>query len=222
MTERDEGSGPEGPAQTHAQRRARVTALFADLGARGLRRQRGQSVDDHLAMQARLADFCAWLEPEMLEALGEIISGHATGTEKNRWPDEVTVENLARGLSKWAGTSELVASYMRSVEGPRAWRRGFAHAHALCRYLEKLRRPPNGEGAWAQIADHAEESARRVALAKSEIARGLDAREAAAARAFLGMVQRRREYLARLIFSRLNRGVEDDGTANRERLGAAA
>lgn len=116
--------------------------LIEPLTARGLQRSAGATVAAHEATMEALAARLAYMTPENLRALAEVVEGNATGKHRNRWPSEVMVCQWARQLQQPPPSdSHLVTTYLRSSAGRRAQAEGWLVELYL--YLKKMGRPPN-------------------------------------------------------------------------------
>lgn len=123
--------------------KARVRSLLIEpLERRGMDRKRSVRLEDHQAFLSSLEARLAYMTPEKLAALTEVVERHATGKLKTVWPTEVSIMNWARLLQvPPASESRLVRSYLQSGAG-RAARDG-GYLVELFTYLKKWGAPPN-------------------------------------------------------------------------------
>lgn len=130
--------------------------LFKPLDASGLRRPRNQTASGHEAMRARLEKRLAYMGADNLAALVASLERLGEGPAKNRWPDEVTVWNIARQIQPPPDRIDrLLTSYMASRAGRAAWQRGPWEAVALARNL-RWYGPPRHDASWDRIANEAD------------------------------------------------------------------
>lgn len=116
--------------------------LIQPLTARGLQRAAGATVAAHEATMEALAARLAYMTPDNLRALAEVVEMNATGKHRNRWPSEVMICQWARQLQQPPPSdSHLVTTYLRSAAGRRARAEGWLVELYL--YLKKMGRPPN-------------------------------------------------------------------------------
>lgn len=144
--------------------------MLADLAERGMKRPKGQTVAQWIAAGDRLAMALAYLPGAMLEALAEMLVERADAGE--HLPTEARTLNLARFLlPPPPRESRLVAAFMASDAGRKAWGRGPLVAASLLRFLVKRRLPPQ-VGGWQEIEAEAEAAARAVASAVARVEAG--------------------------------------------------
>lgn len=126
------------------------------------------------AMEARLLDRLAYLSPDNLATLAELILDHAVAQHGavKRWPAEVLVLSWAEALQKRPfALSRIASSWLRSIEGPQAEAAGYLTE--LYRWLRNHGRPP-------LPYDLRDIRAKAVAHAREvEVIRGRMARDAA-------------------------------------------
>ena len=157
----------EGEALKEGKDRVRQ-ALIEPLIRAGMVRRSGATLPDHAAMMDRLEARLAYMSPEMLLALAEIVERHADGKAKNVWPAEVSICNWARDLEPPPPSeSRLVRSYMQSSAGALAYGEGYALELFL--YLKKFGRPPVGSYAIDTIKADADRNSRRANAVQNAI-----------------------------------------------------
>ena len=71
--------------------------LIRPLEAKGLRRKRGVKAEDHAKTVERLVERLAYMTPDGLEALAEVVHRLAGGRARDEWPSEQVVLRLADG-----------------------------------------------------------------------------------------------------------------------------
>lgn len=143
----EKGQGkPEGSAAeaAHAAGKAQVRRiLIARLDEAGLRRGHGVTQDAHAARVDRIVDRLAYMTPENLQTLAELVLTQAQGSDRDTWPPEVAVVAWGRALQlPPLRDDRIVSSWLASVEGPIA-RAGGWHVQ-LYRFLRARRLPPQG------------------------------------------------------------------------------
>lgn len=165
--------------------RQRVADLLIEpLTRKGMIRPAGMKADAFGAMCETLKSRLAYMSPDKLQALAEVVEVNATGKARNRWPREVTVCNWAWRLQRPpASVSRLVRSYLQSEAGKAAARGGY-----LVELFEHLREfgVPLNEFTWSQIRAAADENRAKV----KRIARAEEL-----GRASLAAIQWRRDYM---------------------------
>ena len=165
-------AGKDGRQSGKAEGRAKVQALLWDrLDRAGMTRPRGQSVDDHAAMRARLCDRLAYMAACNLQTLAEVMIDHASGKRSPRsamW-SETAIRTYARALqTPPAHEFEIVNSWLASIEGPIAIDGGYAVE--LFRFLARRGVPPLAEDMF-QIRRKADDNARQCELIRDRIRR---------------------------------------------------
>jgi len=151
--------------------KVRVRSLLIDpLERRGLERRRGVRLEDHQAFLANLEARLAYMQPDKLMALAEVVERHATGKLKTHWPTEVSIMNWARLIQvPPASESRLVRTYMQSNAGVAA--RDGGHLVELFGYLKKWGAPPNGYS-MSEIRKEADQNRSRLSAIKRAVANG--------------------------------------------------
>lgn len=193
---------------TFAKRRDRVREeVLGELERMGLRKPRGRTEEAHRTWLRDLAIELVYLEPKHFGALVQSIRRAATGRDRDIWPSEAVILNLARPFCPYVGLSEIVGSYMRSAGGRLTWRRSEFEAHCLYRFLRDRGRPP-GDRDWSDIQENARALAGEVDRAVKATAHP-DQEVQWRARGYLMWWRRQRLWLARLIWSRLAEERED-------------
>lgn len=150
-----------------------VRRIFIDrLEASGLRRGKGQggkvlTDEQHSAMLKRLVDFLSYLAPASLEALADEVLDSATGPNRNLWPTELLIRQMAEAKERRPREmAPIVTSWLASVEGPRAEAGGYLVQ--LYRHLRKHSRPVLPYDL-TQIRRDAETDQRRLRLIRERI-----------------------------------------------------
>jgi hypothetical protein len=121
----------------------------------------------------RLVDHLSYLAPVNLDILADHMISHAadaTGPAKGCWPAEVLTRSWAHALQTMPPKrAPIVASWLRSVEGPTAEAGGY-----LVELYRHLIRHPVPVLAWTltNIRGEAAENNRRIGLIQDRIERG--------------------------------------------------
>ncbi len=151
--------------------KARVRAhLIVPLERRGLERRRGVRLEDHQAFLTSLEARLAYMQPDKLIALAEVIERHATGKLKTNWPTEVSIMNWARLMQvPPASESRLVRTYMQSGAGLAA--RDGGYLVELFGYLKKWGAPPNGYS-MSEIRKEADHNRGKLAAIRRAVSAG--------------------------------------------------
>lgn len=143
------------------------THLIRPMERAGMRRKAGVTVADHQEFLDRLAARLAYMDADKLDALAEIVEGLAGGKNRDIWPREITILNIAKRFQMPPPSeSRLVRTYLQSAPGRGALERG-----CLVELFWWLRRhgqigPPNEYG-WSQIEQQADDNrGRRAGLAR--------------------------------------------------------
>lgn len=175
----DSEAGNAGGAAVVAEGKAAVRQLFVQrVDEAGLVRMKGVTADAHARMIDRLVDKLSYLRTANLMVLAECVidySAHAAGVGRGAWPAEVLVIGWAHGLQAPAPqTAPIVASWLRSVEGPVAEAGGYLVE--LYRHL--IRHPvPVMVFTLTRIKEEARDNQRRQALIRDRIERNVDVPE---------------------------------------------
>jgi hypothetical protein len=162
-----------------AEGKAAVRQLLVQrLDEAGLVRMKSVTADAHARMLDRLAEKLAYLSAANLMVLAECVidySAHAAGVGRGAWPAEVLIIGWAHGLqTPTPQTAPIVASWLRSIEGPVADVGGYLVE--LYRHL--IRHPvPVMAFTLTKIKEEARDNQRRQALMRDRIARGVDGQE---------------------------------------------
>lgn len=126
--------------------------LIDPLVSRGMVRKRGQKVEDHQAMLDSLQARLAYMLPDRLQALAEVVERWAEGPKRNIWPAEVSITNWARRLQEPpTSNSKLVRTYLQSAAGDAAVSGGYLVE--LFWHLKKYGAPPNQYAIQTIMAD---------------------------------------------------------------------
>ena len=142
--------------------------LVGRIAAAGLARGRGVSAADHAARLRALCDRLAYMAPENLQTLAEVILDNAEGTPP-AWPSEALVMQWARALQVPPPRERrLVTSWLASRAGPEAEAGGYLVE--LYRFLLRHPRPPLPMDL-RQLREQAAENNRTVTLIRDRIAR---------------------------------------------------
>ena len=188
-------------AQERAAGRARVQALLWDrINEAGMQRPRHggslMTLDEYAAMRKRLCDKLAYLDPENLMTLAELMISNAAGPVRPRlgvWP-EAAILSEAKALQTPPVTElPIVTSWLASIEGPAAVAGGVEVE--LFRHLRQTGRPPLAYD-MHRIREDAAEANRQVELVGSRIARDV---ATADDRAWLEAYQRDRRAVLQIV-----------------------
>ena len=153
--------------------RAMVRALLIDpLDLAGLTRPRGVTTDTHRARMAQLAERLAYMSPDNLATLRDVIQSHAASPAGgNAWPAPVVVEGWAQGLqARPMRSSDIIRSWLASVEGPPALAAGY-HVQ-LFRFLRRRMLPPSDYDK-RMIREQADRDRRTQAVYAERLAHGV-------------------------------------------------
>ncbi len=146
--------------------------LLARLDQAGLVRAKGVTAEAHDAALARLVDHLAYMTPDNLQTLAEVVMDHAGGPGRNQWPAEVVVRNMAHALQlPPIEQHRIVTSWLASIEGPNAEMGGTLVE--LYRFLVQHRRPPMAMDQ-RQIREQAAANQREHQLLRQRIERGAE------------------------------------------------
>lgn len=157
-------------ADEKRQGRDRVRALLWDrLAEAGLTRRKGEAADAFAAWQSRLTDRLAYMTPDNLMTLAEVLIPLGQGPARLVMPPEAVIRGFAHALqSPPAEQARIVTSWLASVEGPPALAEGYAVE--LFAHLARTGTPPMAYDMRA-IRDRAADNLRRVALIEDRLAR---------------------------------------------------
>ncbi|MEC9434482.1 MAG: hypothetical protein VYD87_16380, partial [Pseudomonadota bacterium] len=148
--------------------------LIRPLEARGLRRKARVKAEDHARTVERLVERLAYMTPEGLGTLAEVVHRMAVGARRDEWPSEQVVLRFADGIEPAPPASDrLLTSYMASAAGARAWAESPFLAAALASFLVKRRRPPS-DPEWTLLRRRAADRRREVEAAGRREAEGRD------------------------------------------------
>lgn len=152
--------------------------LMQRLDEAGLVRMKGVTADVHARMLDRLTDKLAYLGAANLMVLAECVidyAAHAPGAGRGAWPAEVLIIGWAHGMQAPAPqNSPIVASWLRSIEGPVA----DAGGYLVELYRHLIRHPvPVMSFTLTKIKEEARDNQRRQALIRDRMARKVDGQE---------------------------------------------
>lgn len=152
-------------------KRGRVRRILIDpLLTSGMRKQARMKAADYDDMLVRLADKLGHMSDENLHGLVPLITRHATGKEKNCWPDEVSVVAWALAIQPPPPRAcDYVMSLMRSVAGRRAFESGY---HVELYMTAKKLGPPPSRYDQARLCRDADENRREVERVRAQIEAG--------------------------------------------------
>lgn len=164
--------------------------LLERLDQAGLARRKGETIEAHRDYLARLANALAYMHPENLVTLAELVMAEAPVHRGVAvWPSEAVVRHLAKSLQRPPlEEARIVTSWLASIEGPAAEAGGYAVE--LLGFLIERGRPP-GEWDMRKIREEAEANHRQAAairrrirddVASAEDMAWLEARQRAGAR----------------------------------------
>lgn len=180
--------------------------LIGRLTDAGLARPKGMTADQLTAMQGRLINTLAYMDPENLMTLAEGVMDMAAGPLRNQWPSEVIVRNHAHALQAPPFEQpRIVSSWLASVEGPTAQAGGWLVP--LYRFLRRSGRPPLPYD-MRSMRDEATEASRQITLIKDRIERGT---ASDADRAWLVAWQRDEAEAGRIVAAGTQRRLAGDG-----------
>lgn len=147
--------------------RAMVRALLVDrLVDAGLRRPRGVTTDQLEKTMTRLVDHLAYMHPDNVETLAEMLLDPAHG---GQWPSEFVIRQFAYALqAPPRRRHRIVTSWLASREGPQADVEGCLVE--LFRWLLSHSRVPLAMDR-RMIRDQAEVNRRELALVRDRIER---------------------------------------------------
>lgn len=167
------GQGPQGAARSG---RAQVRALlFEPLEAAGMVRPARMTLADYEAMKGRLVRAFAHMSDQSLRGLAEVVTRHAQGPNRDRWPKEVTLKSWAARIQPPpARRSDYVASLMTSAMGRTARAQGY---HVELFLLARRLGPPPTRYDLGRLQEEAQENRRRREVVRHRIASGTDSRD---------------------------------------------
>lgn len=144
-------------------RRAVSELLIAPLEAEGMRRKRGQSVQDLERFLERLKDRLAYAAPDTLRGMVPGVKRMAVGPSRDVWPSLLAITNLAHDMQAPPDRSDdVLYSWFHSRAGVTARRRGTVMAERA--YIKRRGRPPvakaNAYGSSRLLEDLTEEQRR--------------------------------------------------------------
>jgi hypothetical protein len=150
--------------------RAQVRDLLVDrVNAAGLVRRKGVTNAAHAALIDRLCGHLAYMTPDNLRTLAELVIDAGDGPGRTWWPAETTVRGLAEAVqARPLVQHRIVGSWLASVEGPVAEAGGWLVE--LYRFLRQHKRPPF---AWdkRRLREEAAENNRRLGLLRDRVER---------------------------------------------------
>lgn len=142
-------------------RRAVRTHLIEPLQAEGMKRRKGETLEDEQAYIERLVRRLSYMRAEALDELLPIVRGLAGGGGRNRWPDEISVLNFAHAIQPPPDVSDdILTSWLRSVEGPIVRREGTLAATRM--FIKRFRRPPKDKAGSRFYAGQVREMQREI------------------------------------------------------------
>lgn len=162
----------EGEEQFEAGRAMVRDLVIHRLAAAGLKPRKGMSAVQHAEMVERLVGWLAYMAPANLAVLAESILTEAAkpGPALGHWPAEVLMRSWAEGLQvRPFRQHPIVASWLRSVEGPNAVAGGYLVE--LLRWLRRHRRPVTYHDL-QMLRTEAADNQRRLAIARERIGWG--------------------------------------------------
>jgi len=114
---------------------------FAErLANAGLQRPRGMTEEALNQMMRRLVRALSYLSLPSIETLAEQVMDAAAGPKRNQWPSELMIRQMAQALEQRPLEDRpIVASWLGSVEGPRAIAGGYLVE--MLRWLRAHSRP---------------------------------------------------------------------------------
>lgn len=136
--------------------------LINPLNKIGMVRKKGMTLETHKGVQDSITARLAYMDVGTLQALAEVVEGHALGPDKDQWPSVTNITAWARALQPPpASESRLVRSFLQSAPGTRAVEGGYVVE--LRRFLKRNGRPP-AEYDMVKIRGDATENSRRRLL----------------------------------------------------------
>lgn len=110
------------------------------LAGSGLKLAREVTEAKHAETMRRLVDFLAYLSVPSLEALADQVLQAATGKNRDTWPSELLIRQMAEALEpRPFDMAPIVTSWIASIEGPKAEAGGYLVQ--LFRHLRSHKRP---------------------------------------------------------------------------------
>ncbi|MBU2360410.1 MAG: hypothetical protein KKB02_16025 [Alphaproteobacteria bacterium] len=188
-------------AVQRAEARARVQALFWDrIDEAGMQRPRHggslMTLDDYQAMRRRLCDRLAYLDPDNLLTLAELMICNASGPARPRlgvWPEAAILSEAKALQVPPVADLPIITSWLASIEGPPAVAGGFEVE--LYRHLRRTGRPPLPYD-MHRIREGGVEANRQIELVQGRIDRDVATAED---RAWLEAYQRDRQAVAQIV-----------------------
>lgn len=144
--------------------------LINRLVAAGLKPRKGVSPAAHAKMADHLVGWLAYMSPDNLATLAEVVLTHASasGPQLGYWPSEVLIRNWAEALQpRPFRLHPIVASWLRSREGPTAAAGGYLVE--LLRWLKRHKRACMPFDL-SRIKADAAENQRQITLARQRVA----------------------------------------------------
>lgn len=193
--------GLSAAATEKAEGRARVQTLLWDrIDEAGMQRPRHggslMTLDVYTAMRRRLCDRLAYLDPENLLTLAELMICNAAGAGRPRfgvWPEAAILSEAKALQTPPVMDMPIVTSWLASIEGPPAVAGGFEVE--LFRHLRRTGRPPLAYD-MHKIREDATEANRQIELVGGRIARDVATTED---RAWLEAYQRDRRTVLQIV-----------------------
>ena len=151
--------------------RARVRAeLIEPLEEMGMARKRGRSIEQHKAMQARLADKLSYMTAVNLRGLRDWVVRIAAGKARDTWPREVSILSAAWNIqTPPPRQSDYANSIIWSAMGQRA--HDGDYLVELFQIAKKMGPPPN-RYVISKLRDQARDNRARRDRIKEYIATG--------------------------------------------------
>lgn len=131
----------DGQDETRAGREAVRELLIKPLADAGLKRPGRMKADDHSAALEKLVERLAYMSPQNLATLAEVVLDNAPGERDLIWPSCGVIWKWARALQQPPENERaIMSSWLRSVEGPIAREGGYLVELYL--WLRQHGRPP--------------------------------------------------------------------------------
>lgn len=129
---------------TKAGRRAVRQHLIEPLRTEGMKRPRGETLEEEKTFLDQVLTRLSYMRPDMLDRLLPIVRELAGGKAKDRWPDLIAIVNHAHAIQAPPDRSdEILYSWLHSRAGVRARETGVLFATRM--YIRSYRRPPKDE-----------------------------------------------------------------------------
>lgn len=139
----------------------------------GMRKPHRMRTPDYEAFLDQVAGRLAHLTPEGCATARGLIFEVAAGSRKTVWPELLEIAGIGHAVEpRPLGLNDGARRFLRSAAGRAAWDAGEPRAVALCRYLERMKRPPIDAGGWRQIDGWQAEIVQRLAALERAEAHG--------------------------------------------------